>query len=91
MAEAAVVGMPDQHGISGEVPHAFVVLTDPPGNGGSEGIEEFAQELKEWVRGRLAKEKWLSEVHFLRQIPRGASGKVLRRILRDLTESRADM
>lgn len=71
--EAAVVGAP--HERWGEVPVAHVVLR--PGSSAS------AEELVEHCRARLAKFKVPTEVHFLDELPRNPSGKVLKRELRE--------
>ena len=73
VADAAVVGRPDDE--SGEIPVGFVVLRP-----GSEASED---EIKEYVAGRVATYKQLREVVFTDAIPKSASGKILRRMLRD--------
>ncbi|MEO8246728.1 MAG: AMP-binding protein [Chloroflexota bacterium] len=70
VVDAAVVGMPDDE--AGERPHAFVTLRTPVG----------ADELRDWVAGRVAPYKRLAAVVVVDVIPRSASGKVLRRELR---------
>ncbi|KAF2008866.1 CoA ligase-like protein, partial [Aaosphaeria arxii CBS 175.79] len=72
--DAAVVGMPDDY--SGEVPKGFVVLKP--------GAKASARQLQDLVRERKARAKWLTGgVEFLDVIPKSASGKILRRKLRD--------
>ena len=78
VADAAVVGAhnPDDRT---ERPCAFVVLK--PRN------KVSCTELKLYAARRLAKYKALSGgVRFVEVIPRNASGKILRRVLRDLCE-----
>jgi long-chain acyl-CoA synthetase len=69
----AVVSAPSQRW--GESPIA-VVVREP----GSELTEEA---LIAWVRDRLAHYKCPVAVHFVEALPRNASGKVLRRVLRE--------
>jgi len=71
VAAAAVVGMPDQ--LYGEEVAAFVVLRD-----GSEASEE---ELIEFCRARLADYKCPKTVRFVKDIPKGPTGKLLKREL----------
>jgi long-chain acyl-CoA synthetase len=73
VADCAVYGIPDD--LRGESPTAVIVAT--PGSGVS------GPELQAWVFSRLAHYKQLGQVRFVDQIPRSASGKVLRRLLRD--------
>ena len=73
VADVAVIGIPDLE--AGELPKAFVVLK--PGASASE------DEIKEFVRGKVATYKQLSAVEFVEAIPKSASGKILRRMLRD--------
>jgi fatty-acyl-CoA synthase len=70
--EVAVVGMP--HEKWGESPHAFVVLR--PGTTATE------DEMKQFVRERLAHFKMLQWVTFVDDLPKTATGKVQKYILR---------
>jgi fatty-acyl-CoA synthase len=70
--EVAVVGVADDD--FGERLRAIVVLD--PGTSISEG------ELQAQVRGNLARYKVPREVVFVDRLPRGATGKVLKRELR---------
>jgi acyl-CoA synthetase (AMP-forming)/AMP-acid ligase II len=71
--DAAVVGEP--HPEYGEVPIAYVVLRNKAGLP-PEAIIEYAAQ-------GLAKYKRLAKVVFTEMIPRSASGKILRRLLKD--------
>ena len=71
VADAAVVGSPDEE--SGEVPKAFVV----PAGGGELDVEE----LRAFVAARVATYKQVRRVEILDEIPKSASGKILRRVL----------
>jgi len=69
--DAGVIGMPMEDG--GETPKAFVVAED--GVGG--------EELMAYVSERVAPYKKVREVEFVDEIPKSASGKILRRLLRE--------
>lgn len=75
--DVAVVQIPDEE--SGELPRAYVVRktsADP-----KEVTEEY---LKEWVKERVSPYKRIEGgVVFTDDIPKSASGKILRRLLRD--------
>jgi 4-coumarate--CoA ligase len=68
--DAAVIGIPDDE--AGEVPLAFVV--PKPGADG--------EEIAAWLGGRLASYKQPRQVRFIEAIPKSASGKILRRVLK---------
>ncbi len=73
VADAAVIGIPDDE--AGELPKGFIVLR--PGAKASE------QEIQTFVAEQVAHYKQLRLVEFVEQIPKSASGKILRRLLRD--------
>ncbi|NEX45895.1 AMP-binding protein [Pseudotabrizicola algicola] len=72
--DAAVIGEADE--AAGEVPVAFVVSQD--------GVkdEARAQQIIAFLRGHLATYKVPSRVEFIEAVPKSASGKILRRMLR---------
>ena len=70
--EVAVVGMP--HEKWGESPHAFVVLTD--------GATAEEEELRQFVRDRLAHFKAPQWITFVEELPKTATGKVQKFVLR---------
>ncbi|HET7517665.1 MAG TPA: AMP-binding protein, partial [Actinomycetes bacterium] len=71
VADAAVVRHPDEE--AGEVPKAFVVARSPVD----------PEELKAFVAERVAPHKKVRLVEFVDEIPKAASGKILRRLLMD--------
>jgi len=77
VADCGVYGVP--HATKGEVPKAAIVLTAPGA--------ATADDLRVFVATRLAGYKHVEEVVFVDAIPRTASGKVLRRTLKDTDAS----
>jgi acyl-CoA synthetase (AMP-forming)/AMP-acid ligase II len=71
VADAAVIPSPDK--VAGEIPKAFVVR--------AEGEEITGGELMSWVSGRVPSFKKIRRIDFIDEIPRSASGKILRRVL----------
>jgi long-chain acyl-CoA synthetase len=77
--DCGVVGRPDP--VAGEVPCAFVVLREGTPSSSSQML---ASELCGFVAERLSHHKQPREIHFVNNIPRNPSGKILRRELRTL-------
>ncbi len=75
VAEAAAVAAPDE--VRGAIVRAVVVLRD-----GSEPSEALAVELQEHVRERTAPYKYPRIVEFADELPKTASGKIRRALLR---------
>jgi acyl-CoA synthetase (AMP-forming)/AMP-acid ligase II len=73
--ECGVVGRPDA--TAGEIPVAFIALRDGFANG-----KKMEEELCAFVGERLTHYKQPREVHFVEVVPKTASGKILRRELR---------
>jgi acyl-CoA synthetase (AMP-forming)/AMP-acid ligase II len=69
VADAAVVSSPDEE--AGEVPKAFIVLRS----------EATADELMAYVAARVAPYKKVRAIEFIDQVPKSATGKILRRVL----------
>ena len=82
VAESAVVGR--QHEIKGQAVSAFVTL-----RAGNEGTPELLQELREHVAKKLGPICKPEEIHFSADLPKTRSGKIMRRLLRDIAEGRA--
>jgi long-chain acyl-CoA synthetase len=78
VADCAVTGQPDAE--SGEVPHAFVVLRASAG--------DTPDDLMAFVAERVAGYKQIRSLEVVDAIPRTASGKILRRLLRDRAAAR---
>jgi acyl-CoA synthetase (AMP-forming)/AMP-acid ligase II len=73
--ECGVVGRPDA--VAGEIPVAFIVLREGFVTG-----KKMEEELCAFVGERLTHYKQPREVHFVEVVPKTASGKILRRELR---------
>jgi acyl-CoA synthetase (AMP-forming)/AMP-acid ligase II len=71
VSDAAVIPVPDEE--AGEIPKAFVVRRD----------SISAEDLMAFVAARVAPYKKVRRVEFVEQIPKSASGKILRRVLRE--------
>lgn len=78
VADVAVVGMPDEE--AGELPKAFISLK-PGIESGDNAVS--AQAIRDFVSEHVASYKRIHEVEFIASIPKSASGKILRRFLRD--------
>jgi acetyl-CoA synthetase len=81
VAEAAVVGSSDP--VTGQAIFSYVIL-----RAGNEPSDELANELREHVAtviGKLARPK---QVMFTPDLPKTRSGKIMRRLLRDIAEQR---
>jgi fatty-acyl-CoA synthase len=70
--EAAIVGLP--HERWGEAPHAFVVLRN--------GAVQTEQELREFARSHLAHFKAPHTITFVEALPKTATGKIQKYVLR---------
>ena len=82
VAEAAVVGRP--HEIKGQAVAAFVTLKE--GSKPSEGLED---ELKEHVVRKIGAIARPDQILFAADLPKTRSGKIMRRLLRDIAEGKA--
>ncbi|NER97906.1 MAG: acetate--CoA ligase [Symploca sp. SIO1B1] len=77
VAEAAVVGKPDE--VKGEDVFAFVTL-----EGSIDASEELEKELKKHVVGEIGAIARPGEIRFTDALPKTRSGKIMRRLLRNL-------
>ena len=81
VAEAAVTGRADE--LTGQAIAAFVTL-----KGDEQGSPELAAELREHVAERIGKIARPANVLFTDDLPKTRSGKIMRRLLRDIAEGR---
>lgn len=73
---AAVIGVPDA--LRTEIVKAFIVLHE-----GVEGSDTLVNELQNHVKLRLAAHEYPRQVEFVESLPMTATGKIIRRLLRD--------
>ena len=77
VAEAAVVGRPDE--MKGQAIAAFVTLDE-----GYSPSEELRQELRQWVAKEIGALARPDNLRFTQTLPKTRSGKIMRRLLREL-------
>jgi len=81
VAEAAVAGRSDKQ--TGQAIVAFVTL-----KGGAEGSPEMLAELRAFVGEKIGKIAAPANIVFTPDLPKTRSGKIMRRLLRDVAENR---
>jgi len=81
VAEAAVIGQADED--TGQSVTAFVTL-----EGEREGTDELVNELREHVARRIGKLARPKRIIWADDLPKTRSGKIMRRLLRDIAEGR---
>ncbi len=81
VAEAAAVGRP--HEIKGEAVAVFITLT-----GDAEPSDELRKELRLHVRKEIGALAVPDDLHFTSALPKTRSGKIMRRLLRDIAAGR---
>jgi acetyl-CoA synthetase len=77
VAEAAVVGRPDD--LKGQAIAAFVTLES-----GNQPSNDLKDELKKWVAKEIGALARPDDIRFTEALPKTRSGKIMRRLLRDL-------
>jgi len=77
VAEAAVVGRPDE--LKGQAIAAFVTL-----EGGFTPTKETKDELRAWVAKEIGSLARPDDIRFTDQLPKTRSGKIMRRLLREM-------
>ncbi|GAB2761402.1 acetate--CoA ligase [Nocardioides salsibiostraticola] len=82
VAEAAVVGAKDED--TGQAVCAFVILRDNAGDGGESIVEDLRNHVRTQI-GPIAKPR---QIMIVAELPKTRSGKIMRRLLRDVAEHR---
>jgi acetyl-CoA synthetase len=82
VAEAAVVGAADE--TTGQAVCAFVMLRDSAGDGGKDIVEELRKHVQKEI-GAIAKPR---QIMIVPELPKTRSGKIMRRLLKDVAEHR---
>jgi long-chain acyl-CoA synthetase len=72
---SAVIGVRDEH--SGEIPVAYIELEE-----GMESIDTLA--LKAYLRKHFANYKIPKHLYFIEELPKNATGKVIKRVLKEM-------
>jgi acetyl-CoA synthetase len=81
VAEAAVIGM--SHDLKGQTPVGFVIL-----RGTHQPSDELAQELRAFVATEIGALARPESIYFTPELPKTRSGKIMRRLLRDVAEGK---
>ncbi len=81
VAEAAVIGRSDA--LKGQVPVAFVTIREQ-----YDRVPSLGEELKEYVAQRIGALARPADVYLVAELPKTRSGKIMRRLLRDIAEGR---
>lgn len=82
VAEAAVVGAKDED--TGQAVCAFVILREEAGDGGADIVAELRQHVRKEI-GPIATPR---QIMVVPELPKTRSGKIMRRLLRDVAENR---
>jgi acetyl-CoA synthetase len=83
VAEAAVVGATDE--MTGQAVCAYVILRESAGDGGDDIVNELRNHVAKEI-GAIAKPR---QIMIVAELPKTRSGKIMRRLLRDVAENRA--
>ncbi|RUO65784.1 propionyl-CoA synthetase [Pseudidiomarina planktonica] len=81
VAECAVIGIADE--LKGQVPVALVITRDD----NTVGEQQLQQELVELVRSDIGAVASLKVVHLVSRLPKTRSGKILRKLLRQIADA----
>jgi acetyl-CoA synthetase len=86
VAEAAVVGAQDPD--SGQAVMAYVILRESALKDGEEAPESLIKELREHVADEIGKIARPKSILVVAELPKTRSGKIMRRLLKDVAEKR---
>ncbi|MGG7035859.1 MAG: acetate--CoA ligase [Flavobacterium sp.] len=81
VAESAIVGFP--HDIKGNALYGFVILKE---SGESRDKDNLAKEINQHISDRIGAIAKLDKIQFVTGLPKTRSGKIMRRILRKISE-----
>jgi acyl-CoA synthetase (AMP-forming)/AMP-acid ligase II len=79
VTDAAVVGLPDEE--AGEIPVGYITLRP--------GASASPEEIMQFAAAQVASYKQIRRLEVVETIPKSASGKILRRVLRDAATAQA--
>ena len=79
VTDAAVIGLPDEE--AGEIPVGYVTLRP--------GASVSLEEIRQFAAAQVASYKQIRRLEVVETIPKSASGKILRRVLRDAAAAQA--
>jgi acetyl-CoA synthetase len=82
VAEAAVVGANDE--MTGQAVCAFVILRSEAGDGGPDVVQELREHVAKEI-GKIARPR---QIMVVPELPKTRSGKIMRRLLKDVAEHR---
>jgi acetyl-CoA synthetase len=82
VAEAAVVGAP--HELKGEAIHCFVTLKQE-----YQGSDSLTDELRQWVATEIGALARPEKIHYVAGLPKTRSGKIMRRLLREIVTTKS--
>ena len=80
--DVAVLGISDDW--AGERPKAYIVLNSTSRSGDPQAV---GKKIIQYVQDKKVRHKWITEVEVVEEIPKSPSGKILRRVLRDMAKS----
>lgn len=82
VAEAAVVGAP--HELKGEALHCFVTLKTE-----YHASDELTEDLRDWVAKEIGAIAKPEKIHYVAALPKTRSGKIMRRLLREIVTTKS--
>jgi len=85
VAEVAVVGVEDK--LKGQVPIAFAVVKDAGVVDSADKVKAMEKEVMQWVAHEIGPFARPEEIRFTEALPKTRSGKIMRRLLREIVTS----